>query len=391
MTNLLVLSYGNLHNETLLWTLVHDLNVDPECLLVTFFDAPEGACAPALPGGIGWLSWSDAMALGDARITSVTVQSLYPANAAALNALAEATRLTPTKVSIIITDNEVDLWKQHVDRHGSLRAGRTAGIDAAVLDVLDWVDGFVCLRHPYGDILERLLDRKLRIADCMLIRRLIPDPVEYEVLSGPARREVQNLQRKARRLNIMLMTKPVPYDRFRIYMRDLLRFAFAAGLRRDVTVYLWERRKPWKWRDRLEYAAIAWLIRAISPVLSRFGRSRVRLRSLPSLTRHEYMMALMRCQAMIGQHRSGGGAINEALKWRLVVMLPDGSFNDMVRGEALDLPVIHRSRNAFSDIARTVVLGADEQGVCPAFMIAEARMKDRFWAFFDGFFRRSQG
>lgn len=391
MTNLLVLSQRNIHNDTLLWTLVHDLGVDPACLSVTYYDASPEVSLPMLPHGVGYLNWADVLPLEDAQITSVTLQSLHPANAAALNELMTATGLDRAKISIIITDNEVDLWKQHVDRHGSLRAGQTAGIDAAVLDVLGWVERFVCLRHPYGDILERLLDRKLRIADCMLIRRLIADPVEYEVLAGPARREVQNLERKARRLNVMLMTKPLPYVRFRTYLHDLLRFAFAARVRRDLTVYLWERRKPWRWRDRLEYTAITWLILAASPVLSRFGRPRVRLRSLPSLTRHEYMLALMRCHAIIGQHRSGGGAINEALKWRLVVMLPQGSFNDTVRGEALDLPILHRSRNAFTDIYRKVELDTYETGVCPAFMIAEAQMKERFWAFFDGVYRRSCG
>jgi hypothetical protein len=341
----------------------------------------------ALPKGIQYLPWTDALALGDAQITSVTLQSLDPANAVALQNLVAATGLDHAKVSIIITDNEVELWKKHVDRHGCLRAGRSSGIDIAVLDVLEWVERFVCLRHPYGDILERLLGRRLQIADCMLIRRVIANPIEYKVFAGPARREVQKLQRKARRLNVMLMTKPLPYYRFRTHLHDLLRFAFASGPQQEVTVYLWERRKPWKWYERLEYSAITRLITTLSPGLSRLGRPRVRLRTLPSLTRHEYMLALMRCQALIGQQRSGGGAINEALRWRIAVMLPEGSFNDMVRGEALDLPVIHRRYNAFSDICDSVALKVGQEGECPDFIRTEARMKERFWTFHEGRYR----
>lgn len=382
MTNLIVLPQANLHNDTLFWTLVHDLGVDPECLRVTFFDRPEDRPLPELPAGLHYLPWSAALEMAGDNLGSVTVQSLYPANAAALLELIRATGLDWARTTVIITDNEVDLWKQHFDRHGDLRSGQTLNLDVNVLEVLDRLDRFLCLRHPYGDILETLLGRPLQISDCMLIRRLIADPEEYDLFAGPVRTELLRLQRKAGHANVMLMTKPVAYPQIRPYLLDLLRLALSLRVPRNTVVHLWDRRKPWPLSARLEFQIVMWLIALGSATAAFLGRPRIRFRRLPALTRHEYMMVLLRCHGLIAQHRSGGGAINEALKWQCAVMLPQGTFNDAVRREALGLPVLHRRRNAFSEILQAVTPTSLPDGEATEFAEMSAQMAARFWAFF---------
>lgn len=381
MTALLALSFGNIHNETLLWTMVHDLKVDPSCFRITYFNAPPNAPEPKLPPGVQSISWDVAKESVADGFETVIVQSLYKANAAAILEL-EACGLDWRRLCIIITDDEVDLWNEHVSKHKALSVGPTPGIDAAVLHVLERVERFFCLRHPYGDILERLLGRPLQISDAMLMRRLVPDPDQYSVLTGEIREEIGALQNKASRVNILLLTKPMAYDRFRDYARDLLRFALFSRSRRNVTIYYWDRRKPWPFLARLEFAAILAIIRWVSPVIGKRGGPDVRVRNLPSLTRHEYMMALLRCHALLGQKRSGGGAINEALKWGQVVMLPEGSFNNAVRHEALGLPILHRQTNAISEIVEAVPDDLSAQSEADEFVAAKDRMLRAFREFF---------
>ena len=99
-------------------------------------------------------------------------------------------------------------------------------------------------------------------------------------------------------------------------------------------------------------------------------------------------MALLRCHALLGQKRSGGGAINEALKWGQVVMLPEGSFNDAVRREALGLPVLHRQANAIAEIVDAIPDDLSAKPEADSFVAVREIMHRRFWKFFSELVRR---
>lgn len=382
MKNILLLAFGNIHNETLLWALINDYNVDPSCLCVVFYDGPEENDVVFLPGGIEQIPWKDACELRGAHIGSLLLQSLHKANARALQDFVAVTGLDYDRVHILITDNEVDLWNSHVERFGCLDVGNTPGIDSTVREVLGKVDRYICMDRPYGDLISKIVGRPIITPDTFPLRRVLSDPVEYSAFAGPARIEVEALQRRAGNRNILIQTKPLPYRRWRIYMRDLLRFALAGHCKGTVNIWLWERRKRWSLLEMIEHAALVAVIPSMSRVLRHIGRPDIRIRTLPSLTRQEYLLLLWRCHAVIGQHRSGGGALTEALRWNRLVMLPKGLYNDVTLQEVMGLPILHRKANSIAEIVEILEGSSRPEGESALFLAAFAETDRKFWRYF---------
>lgn len=388
MKNILLLSFGNIHNETFLATLVHDYQVDPACLFVVFIDRPEGRAIDPLPGGIEELSWQEACTLNGADISALFLQSLYPANAKALQDFVAATGVGYDRVHILITDNEVDLWNAHVEKHGSLEIGATPGIDAAVCAVMGKVDRYICMDRPYGDLIAEIRGRPVITPDTFPQRRLLPDPVAYAAFTGRVRRDIEALQRRARNRNILFLTKPMSYRRWRVYMRDLMRFALTGRCRGTVNVWLWERRKRWSFLEMLEYGVLVAAIPALSRLLRRFGRPDIRIRTLPALTREEYMLLLLRCHAVIGQHRSGAGALTEALRWNRLVMMPEGLYNDVTFRQEYGFPILHRSRNSIAEIVKALENTSPQEEESAQFRTVFSDSYQKFWAMYGSILRK---
>jgi hypothetical protein len=327
------------------------------------------------------MPWEDAVSLQGGAIKAVILQSLYPANARALRELASNTGLTYDKVGIIITDNEVDLWKTHFDRFGSIEAGRTKTITDDVKHALQHIDSFCCARVPFGETLELILGRHLNISDTFPIRKMLPEPTDYAVFTGRVKDDIDHLERIANRRTIMVLSKPLPYDRKRLYVRDLFRFCLFGRSRHAVTVLFWERRKPWKMWDKIEYRFIMILVSWLSPVLRRFGRPDIRIRFLASLSRHEYMTNLLRCYALVGQGRSGVGAMTEAARNGRHLVLVRGTYNERLFADSWNAPVIYRRKNIFQELV-------DEKHEASDFERIMAESRDRFWIFYEGIFSK---
>ncbi|MCL1629211.1 hypothetical protein M3N55_10745 [Roseibaca sp. V10] len=376
---ILLLSRGNIHNSTLLSTLVNEYSVDPKSFVVVLFGGDTKAQKDDLPAGVEEMSWNDALSLDDAAIKAVILQSLYPANARALREFAAQTAVSYAKVGIIITDNEVDLWKSHVDKFGSLDKGHTKTITDDMKHALAKIDNFCCTYNPFGQTLEEILARPLNISDTFPIRKLLPEPTDYAVFTGRVKDEIDYLERLANRRTIMVMSKPLPYERKRVYVRDLLRFCLFGQSRYSVTVLFWERRKPWKTWDKVEYRLIMIFVAWLSPVLRRFGRPDIRIRFLPSLSRHEYMTTLLRCYALIGQRRSGVGAMTEAVRNGGQLVLERGSYNEQLFSESWKTPIVYRNNNIFQELVDTENDEVDFERV-----MTESR--DRFWLFYASIF-----
>lgn len=94
--------------------------------------------------------------------------SLQPNTAEIIINCLNANYITADRISILITDDEIDRWLKLYNSEGKLKVNKTALIDENVLKVLSQVDNYIVPYITWGKPLENILDRKLNIVDAVL-------------------------------------------------------------------------------------------------------------------------------------------------------------------------------------------------------------------------------
>lgn len=115
------------------------------------------------------------------RAKSVFFLSVGPHNASYILQALES--VTPEKVYILITDDEVNRFRRCRQLFRRLKVSKRYGINEDVLHVLRKSRNYFTLREPWGNILESLLEKSLYISDCTSFAPLNIMRGELEALS----------------------------------------------------------------------------------------------------------------------------------------------------------------------------------------------------------------
>lgn len=110
-----------------------------------------------------------------------------------------------SKVSILITDDEIDRWHESYVLNGCLKIDDASIIDQNVLDVLNTVDNYIVPYNPFGSRLEEIANRNLNIIDAIL---------PFTILNYNTQSDLEKLISKKDKLRneaeykILIYTKP---------------------------------------------------------------------------------------------------------------------------------------------------------------------------------------
>ena len=377
--NLFLLSRHDAHAITWTSEFLHRFGARRDDMEILFFDWDGQPDRGFDPNAFGFevLTASQGRALGPGDINSLTLSSLQPRNAGALRELVARTGISMEKVCVLVNDDEIQRWSDHLAKHGDWTPGVQDHIDAAVIEMVGQITTYLCPDEPFGRELRRILGDHIRILDIPALPRVVTDPEVYRVLSDRVRPEIEAQVRRSGAIHVMVLSKPRPWPMWRAHMRSLARFALTG--REQMVVHVWRRRSRWP----LHHMAELWLLTRTVGLMARLaGRgARVEIRSLPSLTRAEYLMTVFRCHALIGAARSGGGAMAEFLRHGKLVFHPAGSVNALINQRGRDIDVPETDGAVFQRIAAMVADGrAAEFGTHAAARIhaCEAQARERF-------------
>lgn len=339
--NLFLFSRRDNHATTLTSEFRHRLGARPDDLEIAFYDWDGQPGRGVDPDGFDFpvLGRAELAGMGPGDVNSVTLASLTPANAAALRDLAARTGLEMDRVCVFVTDDEVQRWSDHLAAHGKWTPGVQEHIDAAVIEMTGRITTWLCPDEPFGRELRAILGDHLRILDIASLPPVVTDPEACRVLRDRLRPEIEAHQRRTGATGVMVMTKPRPWPAWRAHMRSLARHALTG--RGRMVVHVWRRRAHWPLHHMAELWLLTRLIGLAGLAARLTGRgARIEIRTLPSLTRGEYLMTIFRCDALIGAARSGGGAMAEFLRHGKLVLHPAGSVNALVnqRNRGIDVP-----------------------------------------------------
>lgn len=113
------------------------------------------------------IHWNDLKNNSDKFITLNSL-SLQPSTASIIVDCLTANYITADRISILITDDEVDRWLKLYSIQGRIEVNTAALIDENVLKVLEQVDNYIVPYRTWGKALENILDRKLNVVDAVL-------------------------------------------------------------------------------------------------------------------------------------------------------------------------------------------------------------------------------
>lgn len=102
------------------------------------------------------------------KFSSLNCLSLQPLTAKIAIDFIGAGYVTSDKISILITDDEIDRWLILYKEIGKININNSALIDKSVLQVLEEVDNYITPYTTWGKPLENILGRKLNIIDAVL-------------------------------------------------------------------------------------------------------------------------------------------------------------------------------------------------------------------------------
>lgn len=71
-------------------------------------------------------------------------------------------------INFLMQDDEIDRWNKIYNKYGKLVEDESAFVDSDVISILNTVDSYIVPRQPWGDILERVVGRKLKIVDAII-------------------------------------------------------------------------------------------------------------------------------------------------------------------------------------------------------------------------------
>jgi hypothetical protein len=376
--NLFLFSRRDNHATTLTSEFRHRLGAQPGDLEIAFFDWNGEPGQGVDPAGFDFpvMDQTELAKLKSGDVNSVTLASLTPANAAALRELATRTGLEMDRVCVFVTDDEVQRWSDHLAAHGDWTLGVQEHIDAAVIEMTGRITTWLCPDEPFGRELRAILGDHLRILDIASLPPVVTDPEAYLVLRERLRPEIEAHQRRTGATGVMVLSKPRPWPAWRGHMRSLAWHALTG--RGRMVVHIWRRRARWP----LHHMAELWLLIRLIGLLGMTGLgARIEIRTLPSLTRGEYLMTIFRCDVLIGAARSGGGAMAEFLRHGKLVLHPAGSVNALVNQRDRGIDVPDTGGHVFGRIAAMVADGraaAFGKTAAERIVACEARARDRF-------------
>ena len=371
-----LLSSSSIHSYIFVFYLVDSCGVPKENLKIIFFDAEskKDLMYPFFDEIFNVFYCFDieeGFVFSD--VSSVTVSSLNYANSKVIWRCVQDELFSLDQLIVRITDDEVDRWKKLYDRCGDLRVDAEAKLDEYSIKILGGVNNYICLRSPWGEVLEEMLRRDIDIIDVFIdANKFLDQDLEsffYEKISTGIIDQLEN----SGVFRVMVISKPNPLNQQLPYLMDVLRFAlFYSDLLggRVLELCMWRSR-----RGLLMQLIYALVISSIF-LVSRLKRVRVRFDFQCPMPKEVYFSRLASCHVLLGQDRGGLGAANEALKFGSFLVYRNESLNSKVF-EAFNIPSVLTVNKGENSIVKCLMLFKSQR--------SESVMKENKHAAFEFF------
>lgn len=197
---------------------------------------------------------------------------------------------------------------------------------------------FICVYKPWGEELERILNRKLEVYDVSILVNPFRNDKVYKYYTGLMRSSIRNQLKYSQTIRILVHTKPRPnHLTIDILKNGLLPFLLnhsAALGSRALEINLWSSVLSLRQLPALN------LTLGMSLTVAKFKKIKLKFNFISPMPTETYFAFLASNHILIAQDRGGLGSVIEATKNGTVIAMTSGSYNEGLYSGYSDLPFI---------------------------------------------------